>query len=132
LGGDNTGGGFDDSTGRRGDDSYGSSGRTGGGLGQDDTYGSSTKTGGIGTDRDDNFGVGSGRTGQQEYGGVGAGGDRNTTGGYDEDGNRGGDGKSKDSTAGKLMEKAGSLFKSGKLEEKGAEKRRQAGGDDNY
>jgi len=38
----------------------------------------------------------------------------------------------KDSTAGKLMEKAGNLFKSEKLEERGAEKRRQAGGDDNY
>lgn len=38
----------------------------------------------------------------------------------------------KDSTIGKLMEKAGETFKSSKLEERGAEKRREAGARDDY
>jgi hypothetical protein len=33
---------------------------------------------------------------------------------------------------GKMMEKAGGMFKSDKLQERGAEKRREAGNDDNY
>jgi len=33
---------------------------------------------------------------------------------------------------GKMMEKAGGLLKNPKMEEKGAEKRRQAGGGDDY
>jgi hypothetical protein len=75
----------------RGDDSYGSSGRTGGGLGQDDTYGDSSMTGGRSTGGDNEYGkdnsrpeagypptdfaitgMGSGRTGAQGSGGFGA------------------------------------------------------------
>ena len=69
--------------------------------------------------------MGSGRTGQQAAGGYGAGGDS----GYDDSSNTGG----KDSTTGKLMEKAGSMFGAKGMEEKGAQKRREAGGygDDN-
>jgi hypothetical protein len=117
-----SGAGFGDDSTRARQDDFDSSGRTGGGLGTDDTYGDSTRTGGIGTGRDDNYGVGSGRTGQQERGGYGGGGDS-----YDD--NEGGGGK-KDSTTGKLLEKAGGLFKSNKLEERGAEKRREAGSGD--
>jgi hypothetical protein len=136
-----------------GDDSYGSSGRTGGGLGmlchttipppihlasslpstnsfpigQDDTYGSSGTTGGVSSGRDNEYGMGSGRTGAQDAGGYGTG-SSNTYGDDDNDNSRS---KKNDSTAGKLMEKAGSMFKSSKLEERGAEKRREAGRDDN-
>lgn len=89
-------------------------------AGGDDTYGSSGRTGGAGTGGDDNYGVGSGRTQGQSQGGYGA-------GGYDDDNNNSG---GKDSTAGKLMEKAGALFGSKGLQEKGAEKRGATGGDD--
>ncbi|KAI9870983.1 MAG: hypothetical protein M1823_008583, partial [Watsoniomyces obsoletus] len=99
----------------------GDSGRTGGGLGRDDTYGDSSLTGGESTGRGGEYGMGSGRTGRQDEGGIGTG-----TGGYDDDDSKRGD--KKDSTMGKLMEKAGGMFKSDKLEEQGAEKRRQAGG----
>ena len=70
-----------------GDDSYGTSGTSGrgygeerttgtsGGLGSDDTYGGSGTTGGVSTGRDTNQGMGAGRTGQQERGGFGVGGD---------------------------------------------------------
>ncbi len=52
-----TGGGLGgDNTGGRGDD-YSSSGRTGGGLGQDDTFGDSSTTGGRSTGRDNEFGT---------------------------------------------------------------------------
>ncbi len=94
-------------------------------LGQDDTYGDSTRTGGGATGRGDDYGLGSGRTGQQESGGFGG-----TTGGqYGDDNNTSSGGNKNDSTAGKMMEKAGNLFKSDKLQERGAEKRREAGGD---
>jgi hypothetical protein len=64
--------------------------------------------------------MGSGRTGDQNQGGYGTGGDS----GYGGTGNTGG----KDSTTGKLMEKAGGMFGSKGLEQKGREKRDQAGG----
>ena len=66
--------------------------------------------------------MGSGRTRQQEAGGYG--GELGTGSGYDDSGATGG----KDSTTGKLMEKAGSVFHSQSLEQKGREKREQAGG----
>jgi hypothetical protein len=95
-------------------------------TGADDTYGSAGATGGAATGRDDDYGMGAGRTGGQDQGGFGA-------GGYDDDNNNNKSG-GKDSTAGKLMEKAGDMFKNPKLKERGAEKREQAGGyggDDN-
>lgn len=58
---------------------------------------------------------------RQEEGGFGAGGDD-----YDNDSKD----KKDDSTVGKLMEKAGGMFKSDKLEQKGREKRDQTGGFD--
>jgi hypothetical protein len=66
--------------------------------------------------------MGSGRTGQQESGGYG-------DSSYDDSSNTG----NKDSTTGKLMEKAGGMFGSKSMEEKGRAKREQAGGygDDN-
>ena len=64
------------------------------------------------TGRDENYGMGAGRTGQQEQGGFGAGGD------YDDDTSRRSGGKN-DSTMGKMMEKAGGLFKNKGMEEKG-------------
>lgn len=122
-------------------------------AGSDDTYGDSTRTGGTGTGRDQEYvnhpylslcstrflvsvsmltihdfqGMGSGRTSDQDRGGYGAGGDD-----YDQSSSN-----KNDSTAGKLMEKAGNLFGSDKLQERGAEKRRDAGGygdssNDNY
>ena len=52
-------------------------------------------------------------------------------GGYDDD--ESGSGKKKDSTMGKMMEKAGGMMKNENLESKGAAKRREAGADDsNY
>lgn len=61
---------------------------------------------------------GSGSTGGAGYG--------NKSGGYGEDD----DSSKKDSTAGKLMEKVGGMFKNENLERKGAEKRGQAGRDE--
>lgn len=72
-----------------------------------DSYGSSGQTGGLGSDS-------YGSSGNQSHG-SGTGG---TTGG-----NTG-----KDSTVGKLMEKAGDMFKNEELENKGREKREGAGG----
>jgi hypothetical protein len=69
-------------------------------------------------------GVGSGRTERQEQGGFGVGG-----GDYDNDNESGRGNKKGDSTAGKLLEKAGGLFKNEKMKESGAEKRREAGND---
>lgn len=40
-------------------------------------------------------------------------------------------GQSKDSTTGKLMEKAGAMFGSDKMQQRGEQKRREAGGYDN-
>lgn len=115
-------------------------------AGQDDTYGSSTTTGGATTGRDNEYvshlichdfhsipflthvpiqGLGSGRTDAQESGGYGAG--DNTGSSYDDNDSSS---RNKDSTTGKLLEKAGSLFKNEKLQERGAEKRRDAGSDD--
>ena len=51
-----TGGGLGGATGGRGGDDFSSSGRTGGGLGQDDTYGSSGITGGRTTGQGTEFG----------------------------------------------------------------------------
>lgn len=75
--------------------------------------------------RDD---IRSSRRDDDEYG---SGGGR----GYDDDETSGG--KKKDSTMGKIMEKAGGLLKSEKIERQGAEKRQDAGaygssGTDNY
>lgn len=65
------------------DDTYGTSERTGGvnrggdqetsqytsgGLGENDTYGDETQTGGVDTGRDGNYGMGTGRTKDQEQG----------------------------------------------------------------
>jgi hypothetical protein len=61
---------------------------------------------------------GSGSTGGAGYG--------NKSGSFGDDD----DSSKKDSTAGKLMEKVGGLFKNENLEHKGAEKRSQAGRDD--
>ena len=65
--------------------------------------------------------MGSGRTQDQDEGGYGAG-----SGGRSYDNND--DSGKTDSKAGKFMEKAGNLFGSDKLQERGAEKRREAGG----
>ncbi|KAJ9656040.1 hypothetical protein H2198_005200 [Neophaeococcomyces mojaviensis] len=101
---------------------------TSGGLGANDTYGDEKETGGADTGRDHNYGMGSGRTASQERGGIFP-----TEPGRD-DVRRDRDdtsGSSKqDSTAGKLMEKAGGMFKSNKLQERGEQKRREAGGYD--
>lgn len=67
------------------------------------------------------YGIGSGRSQQQNVGGIGAGGNSDS---YD-DGNSGS--KKKDSTMGKLMEKAGGMMKNEKLEQKGAQKRAEQG-----
>jgi hypothetical protein len=120
------------------DDSYGSSGRT-----QDTGYGSGATSGAgygnkkssYGEDSGDyrgsegmgehnkaysggNDSYGSGTTGGAGYG--------NKTGSYGDDE----DSSKKDSTAGKLMEKVGGLFKNENMERKGAEKRSQAGRDE--
>jgi hypothetical protein len=106
--------------------------------GSDDTYGGPGQGGGASTGRSGEYGTGSGRTGQQESGGYGGdssykqdtggyGGDssyKQDTGGYGDSGNTG----TKDSTTGKLMEKAGGLFGSKSIEEKGRAKREDAGG----
>lgn len=69
----------------------------------------------------------------QERGGAGGalGGDR-----YGDDTGRGSSGREsgsgKDSTMGKLMEKAGGMMKNENLQQKGAAKRDQAGRDDDY
>lgn len=92
-------------------------------AGSDDTYGDSTRTGGVSNPSGGEYGMGSGRRGDEgeyEYG-MGS--------GRAEDDQSGG---KKDSTIGKLMEKAGGAFKSSKLEERGAEKRREAGARDDY
>ena len=60
-------------------------------------------------------------TRDQGQGGFGVGGDN-------DEGSRGGN--KKDSTAGKIQEKLGSIFKSDKMEQKGREKRGEAGGYD--
>lgn len=66
----------------------------------------------------------------QEQGGVGGElGDRDNN--YGDNEGRGSGGK-KDSTMGKLMEKAGDMMKNENLAQKGADKRAQAGRDDNY
>jgi len=114
---------------------------TSGGLGQNDTYGDEGHTGGNETGRAQNYGMGSGRTVDQERGGVlpaepgrddirssRRGDDEYGTGsgrGYDDDETSGG--KKKDSTMGKIMEKAGGLLKNEKIERQGAEKRQEAG-----
>ena len=86
--------------------------------------------------------MGSGRTGDQDQGGMGVGGDSGmggssggyggssggmggTSGGYDDGSGSGG---KKDSTMGKLMEKAGGMMKNDGLAEKGRQKRDEAGG----
>ena len=69
------------------------------------------------------YGVGSGRSQQQNLGGVGAGGGRSNDDSYD-DGSSGG---KKDSTMGKLMEKAGGMLKNENLQQKGAQKRAEQG-----
>ena len=76
------------------------------------------------------YGGGSGMGGDSYGGGSGTGGDSYGGGrsGRDYDDDNQGSGKQKDSTMGKMMEKAGGMFKSDKMEEKGAEKRREAGG----
>lgn len=96
-------------------------------TGQDDTYGSAGATGGAGTGRDDEYGMGSGRTGTQQSGGYGSGTGTGSGSYGDDDGTQSG-GNKQDSTAGKLMQKAGDLFNSDKLKERGAEKRGDAGG----
>lgn len=81
----------------------------------------------------------------QEYGGIGGelGGNTNrgndSYGGSDSygdnSGRRGDDSQrdsGKDSTMGKLMEKAGGMLKNEKIQERGAEKRDQAGRGDDY
>jgi hypothetical protein len=68
------------------------------------------------------YGVGSGRTQDQETGGIGGG-----SSNYDDDNSGGG---KKDSTMGKLMEKAGGVLKHDGLQQKGAQKRADAGGYD--
>ncbi|TAQ90887.1 hypothetical protein B7494_g759 [Chlorociboria aeruginascens] len=152
------GGDFGSST-NSGSDSYGSSGRTGGdsGFGNtgSDSYGSSGagRTGGVGGDTygsgntgSDSYGssgrqtggdntdsYGSGNTGSDSYGSSGRQtGSSNTYGSDNTDsygsGNSGN--QKNDSTAGKLMEKAGSMLKNDNLVEKGQTKRAQAGNDD--
>lgn len=87
-------------------------------------YGNEGTTGGASSGMDQGeYGVGSGRSQQQEMGGMGAGGG-NSGDNYD-DGNSGS--KKKDSTMGKLMEKAGGMMKNEKLEQKGAQKRAEQG-----
>ena len=70
------------------------------------------------------YGVGSGRSQQQNIGGVGAGSGNSGGDNYGDD-NSGS--KKKDSTMGKLMEKAGGMMKNEKLEQKGAQKRAEQG-----
>jgi hypothetical protein len=140
------------------DDSYGS-GRTGGMTGDSDTYGSSRKTdddsyGSSGRTQDTGTGAGYGNKSSSyaedsgDYRGSEGMGDHNKpySGGNDSygSGSTGGagygnktgshgddeDSSKKDSTAGKLMEKVGGLFKNENLERKGAEKRSQAGRDE--
>jgi hypothetical protein len=99
--------------------------------GSDDTYGDSGQSGGASTGRSGEYGMGSGRTDQQQLGGYG--GDssyKQNTGGYGGDSGYGDSGNTgtKDSTTGKLMEKAGGIFGSKSMEEKGRAKREDAGG----
>lgn len=103
-------------------------------TGTDDSYGSSTAAGtgtsGYGRGNDDDTGFGgntSGRTAQGDDSYGGSGGGRQQT--YGDDDNDQSSNKN-DSTTGKLLEKAGGFFKSDKLQERGAEKRRDAGSDD--
>ena len=122
-GGLGTGGsGYDDqSTSRRtgGYDNTSSGGIGGTTGGYDDTT-SSGRTGGMTGGYDDT--TSGGRTGGG-YGGT------TSSGGYDDTSGSGG---KQDSTAGKLMQKAGEMFKNDGLQEKGQAKRAQAGafGDD--
>ena len=143
----NTGGGI------RTSDTYGSGGRSG--LDTSDTYGSGGRSG-LGTS--DTYG-GSGMGSSNTYGESGRSGlgssdtyresGRSGMGSSDNYGESGRSGGGKhsilpmipkfayyitDSTMGKLMEKAGSMLKNPKMEEKGMEKREQAGrgGSDNY
>jgi hypothetical protein len=120
------------------DDSYGSSGRT-----QDTSYGSGATSGagygnksssyaedtsdyrgseGMG-DHDKPYSGGTDSYGSGTTGGAGYG---NKTGSYGDDD----ESSKKDSTAGKLMEKVGGMFKNENLERKGAEKRSHAGRDE--
>ena len=64
---------------------------------------------------------------QQQAGGMGAGYNDSSTGGGGYDDNEG-QGKSKDSTLGKMMEKGGKMFKNEGMAEKGRAKRDEAGG----
>ncbi|KAK5080900.1 hypothetical protein LTR05_008216 [Lithohypha guttulata] len=111
---------------------------TSGGLGADDTYGTEGDTGGNDTGYDHNYGMGTGRTVEQEKGGilptepgrVDSRGEEQGLGHSD----RGADttstsqsGSGGDSTMGKMMEKAGGMFKNEKLQQRGEEKRREAG-----
>ena len=97
-------------------------------MGRDDTYGDARQTGGDSTGRGTEYGMGSGRGGAQETGGIGSelGGSGRGGDNYDDSGRSG-----KDSKLGKVMEKAGGAFKSDKLMDKGREKRDAAGGYDN-
>jgi len=72
--------------------------------------------------------VGSGRTNQQEQGGLGTSGSGGYGGGNDDydDSSKSGS-KKQDSTAGKLMEKAGAIFNHKGMQEKGQAKREEAG-----
>lgn len=109
---------------------------TSGGLGQNDTYGDEADTGGADTGFDHNFGMGTGRTISQEK----AGPLPTEPGRVDvqrdeerelENRHRGPDDpypddSKKDSTMGKLMEKAGGAFHNKNLQQKGEQKRMDA------
>ncbi|KAK5946679.1 hypothetical protein PMZ80_000822 [Knufia obscura] len=112
---------------------------TSGGLGENDAYGDEGHAGGNQVGAAQNYGMGSGRTVDQERGGVlpvepgrddarssGRGDEYGVGSGRDDDESSGG--KKKDSTMGKLMEKAGGMLKNEKIERQGEEKRREAGG----
>lgn len=109
---------------------------TSGGLGQNDTYGDEGNTGGADTGFDHNFGMGTGRTISQEKGGplptepgrvdVREGEDQELDNRHRGPGEAFPDDSKKDSTMGKLMEKAGSAFKNKNLQQKGEEKRQAA------
>ena len=97
-------------------------------MGSDDTYGAQGQTGGASSGTAGEYGMGSGRTEQQETPSSGY----HSGGGTGNKSSESSDSK-KDSTSGKLMEKMGGMFKNEKMQESGAEKRRQAGygeGDD--
>jgi hypothetical protein len=100
----------DDNYGSTGSNTYGS-GNTGG----SNTYGSSGNT------NDDNYGS-SDQTGNQDYG------TRNQSSGSYGSGNNQNQGG--DSTTGKILGKVGGLINSDKLQNLGADKRRNAGNDD--